>query len=235
LTLLNYNFQLLQEIGLTKNQAILYLALLNNGETDAKTLSQTTHLPRTEIYRTLSELEEKGLVDRKIGLPLKFLAVPPSIGLQNSLEKKIIEVESTKQKTVEFIKSFQCKENSKDTSQYSIKLLNGRKRILQKIIEQHNSAKHTIEVISNLTKWLQVIDECFDSFKNALDRGIHYRVIIGLLEDNCSLPNSLNYLLKQPNFELKTVFVPQSINSMVFDCKEVNFNYYALKPLGDGP
>jgi hypothetical protein len=151
------------------------------------------------------------------------------------LEKRIKEVEKTEAKTIEFIKRFPFKEDSEDNSHYAIKILNGRKRILQKIKEQHDSARSTVDVISILPRWLQIIDECSDNYRNALDRGVEYRIIIGLLDCMSSLPKSISCLIEKPNFKLKTIRVPQSINSAVFDNKEVTFNYYPSKSLGASP
>ena len=229
------NIQLLIELGFTKNQASLYLALLTYGKSDARTLSLVTNVPRTEIYRNLSGLAEKGLVDKGIGLPSNFSAVSPSLGLQNALEKKIKEVKRTEAKTIEFIKSYSYKEDYQDNSQYTIKILNGRKRIIQKIKEQHDSAKSAIDVISILPRWLQIIDECIDNYINALKRGVKYRIMIGVPDCGSSLPKKISCLLNEPNFKLKTIGMPQSINSAVFDFKEVTFNYYPSKSLGDSP
>ena len=229
------DLKLLIELGFPKNQAILYLTLLTNGRTDARTLSLLTNLHRTEVYRSLGELERKGLADREVGLPLKFVAVSPSLGLQNALEMKMNEVEMTGRKTAEFIKNFSPKEDFEDSSQYPIKIIDGRKRILQQIKQQHDEAKDTIEIISILPRWLQIMEECLDNYINALERGVCYRIIVGLWDSNNNLPQAINRLLEMHNFKLKTIVLPQTINSAIFDGKEVTFNYYPLKTIGNSP
>jgi sugar-specific transcriptional regulator TrmB len=232
---LKEDLKLLIELGFAKNQAILYLTLLTNGRTDARTLSVLTSLHRTEVYRSLGELEKKGLVDKEVGAPLRFVAVSPSLGLQNALEMKINEVEKTGKKTAEFIKNFSPKEDSEDSSQYPIKIIDGRKRILQQIKQQHDVAKETIEIISILPRWLQIMEECLDNYVNALKRGVRYRIIVGSWDSKNILPQTINRLLEMPNFKLKTIILPQTINSAIFDSKEVTFNYYPLKSLGHSP
>jgi sugar-specific transcriptional regulator TrmB len=81
----------LTELGLSRIQANLYFNLIIYGRTDARNLASLTNTPRTEVYRALNELQEKGLVDRELGSTLKFLAVPPSHGLQAVIDSKIEE------------------------------------------------------------------------------------------------------------------------------------------------
>jgi sugar-specific transcriptional regulator TrmB len=235
LDLSKQGLKLLLELGLTRNQASLYLTLLSVKKSDARKLSLSTGIQRTEVYRCLSELELKGLVDRKIGLPIEFTPVAPSVGLQHALEAKISATENTERKTIEFIRNFQTLENVEDNNSYEIKVINGRKRIVDKIKKQHDGAKATVEILSALPRWLQIIDECLVNYRNALDRGVLYRVIIALPCSNYVFPETVLSLLKHKSFRLKKIVVPQSVNSAMFDYKEVTFNYYPEKSLGSSP
>jgi sugar-specific transcriptional regulator TrmB len=229
------DLQLLLELGLTRNQASLYLTLLSVKKSDARKLSLSTGIQRTEVYRCLSELELKGLVDRKIGLPIEFTPVAPSVGLQHALEAKINATENTERKTIEFIRNFQTIENVEDNNSYEIKVINGRKRIVDNIKKQHDGAKGTVEILSALPRWLQIIDECLVNYRNALDRGIRYRVIVALPCSNYVFPETVISLLKHKNFRLKKTALPPNVNSAMFDYKEATFNYYPSKPLGSSP
>jgi len=230
-----HDLKLLEELGLTKNQAALYLTLLSVKKSDARRLSLSTGILRTDVYRCLNELEVKGLVDRKIGIPLEFKAVTPSLGLQNALEEKINETENTERKTIEFIKNFQTDDDVEDDNSYEIKVIDGRKRIIDQVKKQHDGATDTIEILSELPRWLQIIDECLVNYYNALDRGVHYRVIVALPSPDYPLPKCVLSLLKHKNFSLKQTMVSQSVNSAMFDYKEATFNYYPSKSIGSSP
>ena len=52
----------LQELGLSKNEAVIYLELLNSGEISANDLSRKVSFDRTLCYQLLNKLIEKGLV-----------------------------------------------------------------------------------------------------------------------------------------------------------------------------
>ena len=232
----NEKAQLLCELGFTKTQTKLYLALLKFGKSDAKTLANQSNVPRTEVYRALDELQKKGLVDKEIDFPIRFMAVPPALGLIDSIKKKREDVESIAEKTVSFIKQYgSTQENNNKLEEYNITIIDGRKRILQKIKNQHEKVQKTVDIITVLPRWLQIIDECFENYQQAVQRGVEYRLIIGLLNDVNDLPKSLGILIKKPNFKIKPSPAIQQINSAVFDGKEATFNYHPCKNLGASP
>ena len=67
----------LVEFGLSVLQARAYVALLRLGSSRASQISSMLGIVRPEAYRILQELCIKGLVERSLGTPLKFAAVPP--------------------------------------------------------------------------------------------------------------------------------------------------------------
>lgn len=52
----------LQELGLTKNEAKIYVSLLENGKSLAGTIAEKARIHRRNTYDTLDRLSEKGLV-----------------------------------------------------------------------------------------------------------------------------------------------------------------------------
>jgi len=68
-----------------------------------------------------------------------------------------------------------------------------------------------------------------------MERGVEYRLIVGLLNDVGDLPKTLDKLLGKPNFKIKPSATIQQINSAVFDKKEATFNYHPCKNLGASP
>ena len=64
-------FCVLRALGLSVLQARVYLSLLEIGEADAEAISQKTRMPQQEVYCTLRDLQELGLV-KEITLPLSI-------------------------------------------------------------------------------------------------------------------------------------------------------------------
>ncbi|MFB3888399.1 MAG: helix-turn-helix domain-containing protein [Candidatus Bathyarchaeia archaeon] len=54
--------EVFMRLGLTMNQARVYLALARLGLTTAKRLSKDAQISRQDVYRVMSELQEIGLL-----------------------------------------------------------------------------------------------------------------------------------------------------------------------------
>jgi sugar-specific transcriptional regulator TrmB len=84
----------LEEFGLTKYESKVYLTLLSGGISDARSLSIRSGVPFGRIYDVLASLESKGLVEKQVSRPKKFLAVEPKIALKRLLDLKREEMKS---------------------------------------------------------------------------------------------------------------------------------------------
>lgn len=66
----------LAKFGLSQNEVRIYIYLERTGEKKATEIAEALSFHRTETYRILSTLEEKGLVCSAFEKPMKFVAVP---------------------------------------------------------------------------------------------------------------------------------------------------------------
>jgi sugar-specific transcriptional regulator TrmB len=73
------------DFGFTKEEAEVYVFLSSMGPSPARVVSRRFDVNRMRAYRTLKSLEEKGLVEKIIGRPMRFVANP----LQESLSRYI--------------------------------------------------------------------------------------------------------------------------------------------------
>ena len=86
----------LARYGLSQNEIRAYLYLAKADEKKAVEIAEAISLHRTEAYRTLRDLEKKGIVLSTFEKPLRFAAVP----LDKAIER-LIETEKTKLKLLE--------------------------------------------------------------------------------------------------------------------------------------
>lgn len=81
--------QELEEAGLTRNEGVIYVALLELGTTTAGPLTKKTNLHRSRVYESLNRLIEQGLVSYTIKANRKwFHAQNPETMLEVIEEKK---------------------------------------------------------------------------------------------------------------------------------------------------
>jgi len=80
------------KLGLSKNEARVYLYLARTGERKASEISKALSLHRTETYRILRDLEKKGLVLSVFQKPLKFVATPFEKAMDLLIESKKMRI-----------------------------------------------------------------------------------------------------------------------------------------------
>lgn len=71
--------KILEQIGLTKNESAIYLALLDLGPSTISKISEKTSIHRPLIYKALPELLEKKLISQtQKGKSILYIAEPPN-------------------------------------------------------------------------------------------------------------------------------------------------------------
>ena len=68
---------LLEELGLTQQEALVYSTLLNLGNSPAKKVAEATQIAREHTYQVLKRLQAKGLVDVALADQLLFVPAKP--------------------------------------------------------------------------------------------------------------------------------------------------------------
>ncbi|MGY5875025.1 MAG: helix-turn-helix domain-containing protein [Candidatus Thorarchaeota archaeon] len=79
----------LMRLGLHRNEAKAYKALVSMGSSSARRISEESGVPRSKVYEVLYSLENKALVRRVIGIePIEFVPITIDIAITH-LEEKI--------------------------------------------------------------------------------------------------------------------------------------------------
>ena len=84
----------LEEFGLSRYEALVYVALLSEGEVSAAGLSYASGVPRTKVYPTLHKLEKKGLVIVSNGRPQVCTPVAPEDAFDGVIQEHISRVDA---------------------------------------------------------------------------------------------------------------------------------------------
>lgn len=230
------DFQFLMDIGLTKTQAKTYLSLLKLGETDGNSLAKNAEVSRQIVYRTLDQLQEKGLVEKKIGRPYKFRATPLKHGLQIIMSQRRRQYQEIREKAKVYLKKMQnYQKATNEGHKYTFTYIEGRERIIQLYRLYHKRTKLQIEGITTLPRFSQIVHYSFKEFILALNRKVKIRVVMEKPKYKYNFSEEIKALLAKPNFKLKFSNNPLRTNLAVFDNKETTINYFPSKPLGESP
>lgn len=79
---LERNAKALTSFALNKTQAKIYVALNALGIASASEIAALSKVRREEVYRTMPQLEKRGLVTKKFGTPRRFAANAPKTALE---------------------------------------------------------------------------------------------------------------------------------------------------------
>ena len=231
----NEGLQYLMQLGLTRMQANIYINLLLHGKAEARIIAYWAGSPRTEVYRALNELQENGLVDRELGCPLKFTAAPPSLGLQAFIDNKLHNINQMQKNLKNFSFEFESNQEPNPEREYKIISIEGRRRIIAKIKQQHDAAKSSIDVISFLPRFLYIANQCMENYNKAVERGVKYRIILGMPNASQDLPPEIKKAHKNEKTIVKKVVGCLGVNSVIFDQEQMNFSFYPDRGIAESP
>ncbi len=192
---LENKIQILTKLGITGMQAKTYIFLDALGKAHAKTLSRLCKLPKQDIYKTLAELYEIGLVEKTLTRPVEFRAIPPDkcLSLLIQRQKQVnSEIEQVAKKVLASPSKVLLKNDESGVKQ--LLLVPRREPTLYKALDLINSARHTICVVSphqNLFPWI-------DKENKAIEKALARNVTMRLITDTQNSP--------KPPDELRRIF-----------------------------
>lgn len=188
--------ELLESIGLTKNQALVYLELVKRNSADATVLCEATGIKNSKIYTILNKLESLGLLIVESNTKPKSYRV---LMLEESLDNFTEAIKSeynTKLKNLDELKvRLMPLFDSLSTSAEFAFILKGEKIILNHISSKITLAKKSVVLVSPCKDY-------YDKFKNTLNE---------LINDNISVKIGINHLTTQ---ELKKFVTSNDILPM---------------------
>ncbi|MBI2032026.1 MAG: ArsR family transcriptional regulator [Candidatus Levybacteria bacterium] len=84
----------LEKFGLTKDQALIYLTLVQYGELRIQDISNSTNIPRSSVYESLKNLYGLGLVEKIIDHKFIRIKAYPIGSLRHNLNEKSLRLQT---------------------------------------------------------------------------------------------------------------------------------------------
>jgi len=161
----------LSELGLNKYEARAYLALVTEGSSTAKNVSDVTGIPYGKVYEVIDSLVMKGFVMTLPTKPMKCKALSPAEAINSAkknLHKRLKTVENVILTEIEplFAKSKKFAE-----PKGIFWVLNGRAAINKKLEELGNNAKSHINILTS-SKGVKRLELLKPVLKAASKRGV---------------------------------------------------------------
>jgi sugar-specific transcriptional regulator TrmB len=118
----------LSELGLNKIQIKILLILCRFDYLSVKDIAKETGIHRAQIYTALEELEAYGLIEKEIGKPIQYRAIPMSKILDILLRHKVVWMSDLQEETKSLIKKvsdIEVQRMEKEQEDYTFTLING--------------------------------------------------------------------------------------------------------------
>jgi sugar-specific transcriptional regulator TrmB len=173
------NTELLLGLGLTLNQAKVYLAILKLEKTTVGQVANYSKVRREDVYRILPSLEKMGLVERLLGKPTEIRAtlISDSLALLVAEEKNKAEERLTGMRTM--VQKLSLKEwKQPPPGEESIYILIAEKKaILAKTSELIRNSRREVALIADKARIIPVLAQFSDEYRLAKKNGAQVRLL----------------------------------------------------------
>jgi sugar-specific transcriptional regulator TrmB len=173
------NTDLLLGLGLSLNQARVYLAILKLDKTTVGQVAKFSKVRREDVYRLLPSLEKMGLVERLLGKPAEVRATP----ISDALSLLVSEEKSKFDERLTDMKNNVQKLSLKDWKQpvlgeNSIYILIAEKKaILAKTSDLVGNSRKEVALIADKERIIPVLAQFSDEYNQAIKKGAQIRLI----------------------------------------------------------
>lgn len=204
---LDKNAQLVK-LGLTNHQALVYCALLEQGDSTVLKLSTATKLNRITVHKVVDELVNIGLVFSTVSGKRRLLSAAPPEALQNLIVNQEKELIEKREMTGDLINSlYQSINKVKDRTDSEVKFYEGYKAVSELYDEILLCSE--VRAIVNSSEINKIFPENMSKFIDALSNGAK---VWNLLTFNNHKPSFVK--LEETFIGYKAKFLPEDVNDL---------------------
>jgi sugar-specific transcriptional regulator TrmB len=229
------NIQILRELGLTSLQAKIYLILVETGKEKAMTISKKADVDRANTYQTLRRLHKMGLVEKTLGKPNLYEALPMQKGIAILLQKKQYQYIKIQKEADELLRQTHAKKEMLQEVTEGFKIIQPtRESLLQRITKFCSVAQDSWDLMLNKRIFLDYMINFPEPHLECMKRGVKYRVIIEKIDPKPIL-KPLKRLMKESNFRIRYISRPPRVVMTIRDRKQVDLCLQENRGIGEGP
>jgi sugar-specific transcriptional regulator TrmB len=210
-------------LGLTVLQAKIYIVLAKAGKSTIKDIAKTSRVARQDLYRIATQLLNLGLIEKLIGTPTKFEAIPIQEAINMLVERRKKETDHLEKGSTEFLRFFAENKgvsSKEEEPQYII--INDLQARLIRAKKQIVNSKESLKIVTKWSFFLTYTLETIEEHLIAMNNGAKVKIVTQQPNSVVSLPKSIQKLMAHPNFEVRYVHCLPSSIVAIFDEKEVN-------------
>ena len=212
---------ILKKLGLTGLEARVYVTLAFAGNLTVDAIAKISKIHRPDIYRLVTSLADKGLIEKIIAKPIQYSAMSIDKCVDSLLQKRSKESMELLKEANRLRKMTRTEKNPpllRDTSNFVLIRAAKAKERIEMAIDK------TQESIDLVVLWNQFSTLMFNykrKFGAAWSRGVKTRFIIEKPKESAGGLSYLNFCRKNHFCELKFILTYPPATVMMFDQREV--------------
>ena len=230
------NTDLLLGLGLSLNQARVYLTILKLEKTSVGQISKFSKVRREDIYRVIPTLEKMGLIERLLGKPTMIRATP----ISDALTFLVAEEKAKSDDRLSGMRNLVKKLSLKDWKQplpgeESIYILIAEKKaILAKTSELIKNSRKEVALIADKARIIPTLSQFSEECRQAIKKGSQICLIFEGDSPDTLLKEKVNKLIDGTSVHIK--FHHEPLNHFIMsDDKEALITTSKESGLGESP
>jgi sugar-specific transcriptional regulator TrmB len=213
--------QTLLNLGLTVLQAKVYLALDRVGAATGRATAKEANIAPADIYRVLSELYEKGLIEKILAKPNRHRAIPIKQGISILLERRENQTSELKKIMLKVTERDLILDKQGSTGKDLFILEPAKEAFIRKVDNLFETAQTRIDLMANFEEAMRGHEALVDLEIKKLKSGVKIREILSKSQ-KCTIPKCFLKLLKRrPSYQVRYLDCPEPANVLIKDGKEV--------------
>jgi len=220
--------EVLENLGLTTIQAKVYLALINLEKSTAYEVAQLSKVARSDTYRIINQLSEKGLISKIISTPTKFEALPLKEVVSILFEQRKTSYNKLSTKIKEILEKDFTKKKEVKRDTYTFRIVPENSPWFNNDALRFPRYK-TYDLLTSTTRFGSRIVFDRETFAKGAKKGVKIRILLDQPKSNSSLSHFIDKLNKKKNIEIRLSKTVSPVILIIMDNKEVAL---ALKPSG---
>jgi sugar-specific transcriptional regulator TrmB len=214
--------QTLVDLGLTVLQAKAYLALCKLEESTARVIAKTAKIASQDVYRIITELEEKGLLERIVDSPNKYKATPLEESLAILLQQRTEKTTQLLKAKTKILKALRNKKLVASTNdkheEAEFVILSSSPLNPAKV---YDDVEESIDCISNVDRLVYLHLTLSEALAKAVTRGVKVRLITEKPANNKLFIETLRPFPNEIGFEARYINNTPLCSAAIFDHKRI--------------
>ena len=216
----NNHIDILTEMGLSLNEAKVYLALLRKRISQVGEIATLSGVPQKMIYYVLQKLMSKGMCSLVPGKVQKYRPTEPGIGIGNFIAKAQKQIDSSKIMLDELGKQYEIGQTEISSAE-CIEIIQNTTNIAQRVLSLERLS--TEEVLSFNKPPYAMMDRNVEEL-HGLKRGTRYRSIYQIAEAKALIPMSVMEMYREAGEEVR-IAESLPMKMMIFDSRILMFTH----------